>query len=72
MLFVTIEMYHAPFYGWMHDLSAPDPLGILNAYLVLIKWNVPSILSFGQYWDYYQSLWALQCGLQQKLKSSSC
>ena len=27
--FVTIEMYHAPFYGWIHDLSAPDPLGIL-------------------------------------------
>ena len=29
VLFVTIEMYHAPFYGWIHDLSAPDPLGIL-------------------------------------------
>ena len=30
VLFVTIEMYHAPFYGWIHDLSAPDPLGILT------------------------------------------
>ena len=25
VLFVTIEMRHAPFYGWIHDLSAPDP-----------------------------------------------
>ena len=25
VLFVTIEMRHAPFFGWIHDLSAPDP-----------------------------------------------
>jgi YidC/Oxa1 family membrane protein insertase len=45
VLFVTIEMYHAPFYGWIHDLSAPDPLGILTVF-GLIKWNVPTLLSF--------------------------
>ena len=44
VLFCTIEMYHAPFYGWIHDLSAPDPLGILTLF-GLISWNVPSILS---------------------------
>ena len=44
VLFVTIEMYHAPFYGWIHDLSAPDPLGILTLF-GLIDWNVPEILS---------------------------
>ncbi len=44
VLFVTIEMYHAPFYGWIHDLSAPDPLGLLTLF-GLIKWNVPDILS---------------------------
>ena len=44
VLFVTIEMYHAPFYGWIHDLSAPDPLGILTVF-GLIPWNVPGILS---------------------------
>jgi len=44
VLFVTIEMYHAPFYGWIHDLSAPDPLGILTLF-GLISWNVPGILS---------------------------
>ena len=44
VLFVTIEMYHAPFYLWIHDLSAPDPLGILTVFGI-IKWNVPEILS---------------------------
>ena len=44
VLFVTIEMYHAPFYGWIHDLSAPDPLGILTLF-GLISWNVPPFLT---------------------------
>lgn len=44
VLFCTIEMYHAPFYGWIHDLSAPDPLGILTLFGI-IPWDVPSILS---------------------------
>ena len=44
VLFVTIEMYHAPFYGWIHDLSAPDPLGILTLF-GLIPWDIPSFLS---------------------------
>ncbi len=44
VLFVTIEMYHAPFYGWIQDLSAPDPLGILTVF-GLIQWDVPPILS---------------------------
>ncbi len=43
VLFVTIEMYHAPFYLWIKDLSAPDPLGILTLF-GLIKWNVPDLL----------------------------
>ena len=44
VLFVTIEMYHAPFYGWIHDLSAPDPLGLMTLFGI-IQWNVPPILS---------------------------
>ena len=44
VLFVTIEMYHAPFYGWIHDLSAPDPIGLMTLF-GLVKWNVPDILS---------------------------
>ena len=44
VLFCTIEMYHAPFYGWIHDLSAPDPLGILTLFGI-ISWDVPVFLS---------------------------
>ena len=44
VLFVTIEMYHAPFYGWIHDLSAPDPLGLMTIF-GLVPWDVPPILS---------------------------
>jgi YidC/Oxa1 family membrane protein insertase len=35
VLFVTIEMRHAPFYGWIHDLSAGDPTNIFNLFGVL-------------------------------------
>ncbi len=44
VLFNTIEMYQAPFYGWIIDLSAPDPLGILTIF-GLLAWEVPSQLS---------------------------
>jgi YidC/Oxa1 family membrane protein insertase len=32
VLFVTIEMRHAPFFGWIHDLSAPDPSNVFNLF----------------------------------------
>ncbi len=35
VLFVTIEMRHAPFYGWIEDLSAPDPAVIWNLFGLL-------------------------------------
>jgi YidC/Oxa1 family membrane protein insertase len=35
VLFVTIEMRHAPFYGWIKDLSAPDPTHIFNLFGLL-------------------------------------
>ena len=38
VLYVTIEMRHAPFVGWLHDLSAPDPTTLLNLF-GLIPWN---------------------------------
>jgi YidC/Oxa1 family membrane protein insertase len=38
MLFVTIEMRHAPFFGWLHDLSAPDHTTIWNLF-GLIPWD---------------------------------
>ena len=38
VLFVTIEMRHAPFFGWIKDLSAPDPTTIFNLF-GLIPWD---------------------------------
>ena len=35
VLYVTIEMRHAPFYGWIHDLSAPDPTTFVNLFGLL-------------------------------------
>jgi YidC/Oxa1 family membrane protein insertase len=62
VLFVTIEMRHAPFYGWIHDLSAPDPTSFANLF-GLIPFTPPHILMIG--------VWPLIMGLtmflQQKL-----
>jgi YidC/Oxa1 family membrane protein insertase len=35
VLLVSIEMRHAPFYGWIHDLSAPDPSNVFNLFGLL-------------------------------------
>ncbi|MGE4219027.1 MAG: membrane protein insertase YidC [Alphaproteobacteria bacterium] len=43
VIFVTIEMRHAAFYGWIKDLSAPDPLGLLTLF-GLVPWDVPTSL----------------------------
>jgi YidC/Oxa1 family membrane protein insertase len=62
VLFVTIEMRHAPFFGWIHDLSAPDPTSFVNLF-GLIPFAPPHILMIGA--------WPLIMGvtmfLQQKL-----
>jgi len=42
-LFVTIEMRQAPFYGWVHDLSAPDPTTVLNLF-GLLPFHPPAML----------------------------
>lgn len=46
VLFVSIEMRQAPFYGWIHDLSAPDPTTVFNLF-GLIPWDPPSFLMIG-------------------------
>ena len=62
VLFVTIEMRHAPFYGWIKDLSAPDPTTIFNLF-GLIPWQPPELMMIG--------VWPLIMGatmwFQQKL-----
>ena len=40
VIFVTIELRHAPFFGWLTDLSAPDPSSIFNLFGVL-PWDAP-------------------------------
>jgi YidC/Oxa1 family membrane protein insertase len=42
VLYTTIEMRHAPFYGWIHDLSAPDPTNLFTLF-GLIPWD-PSVM----------------------------
>ncbi len=46
VLFVTIEMRHMPFYGWIKDLSAKDPTSLFNLF-GLIPWDPPSFLIIG-------------------------
>ena len=62
VIYITIEMRHAPFFGWIHDLSAPDPTTLFNLF-GLIAWTPPSYLMLGA--------WPLIMGLtmwgQQKL-----
>ncbi len=43
VLYTTIEMRHAPFYGWIHDLSAPDPTNIFTLF-GLVSWHPEAIL----------------------------
>jgi YidC/Oxa1 family membrane protein insertase len=43
VLYVTIEMRHAPFFGWIQDLAAPDPTSILNVF-GLLPFAVPASL----------------------------
>jgi len=46
VLFVSIEMRHAPFFGWIQDLSAPDPTTVFNLF-GLIPWSPPAFLMIG-------------------------
>ena len=46
VLFVTIDMRHQPFFGWIQDLSAPDPTSLFNLF-GLLPYDVPSFLLIG-------------------------
>jgi YidC/Oxa1 family membrane protein insertase len=43
VLYVTIEMRQAEFFGWIHDLSAPDPTNFINLF-GLLPWGVPAFM----------------------------
>ncbi|WFU09363.1 membrane protein insertase YidC [Rhizobium sp. CB3090] len=46
VIYITIEMRHAPFFGWIQDLSAPDPTSIVNLF-GLLPFAAPAILHLG-------------------------
>jgi len=46
VLFVTIEMRHAPFFGWVSDLSVPDPTNLFTLF-GMVPWDAPSFLHLG-------------------------
>ncbi len=62
MLFISLEMRHQPFFGWIKDLSDKDPTSIFNLF-GLIPWDPPSFLIIG--------IWPILMGasmwVQQKL-----
>ena len=59
VLFVTIEMRHAPFFGWIKDLSAPDPTSLVNLF-GLLPFDSPEFLAIG--------VWPLIMGLTMLLQ----
>jgi len=48
VIFITIEMRHAPFFGWIRDLSAPDPTNVFTLF-GLIPWNPTALPVFGHF-----------------------
>jgi len=60
VLFVTIEMRHAPFFGWIHDLSAPDPTNIFNLF-GLIPFDPTTVPVIGHF--LHLGAWAIIMGI---------
>jgi YidC/Oxa1 family membrane protein insertase len=46
VILTSIELRHAPFFGWIHDLSAPDPTSLFTLF-GLIPWSPPHLLMLG-------------------------
>jgi len=62
MLYVTLEMRHQPFFGWIKDLSDRDPTSIFNLF-GLIPWDPPTFLMIGA----WPILMGISMWIQQKL-----
>jgi YidC/Oxa1 family membrane protein insertase len=65
VIFVTIELRHAPFVGWIDDLSAPDPTSILNLF-GLMPWGTPGPESF--FFIFSLGIWPLMLGISMWLQ----
>jgi YidC/Oxa1 family membrane protein insertase len=68
---VTIEMRHAPFFGWIHDLSAPDPTTFLNLF-GLIPWDPSMTPLIGAFLGgfLHVGVWPVAYGLSMWLTQS--
>ncbi|NKC29691.1 membrane protein insertase YidC [Falsiroseomonas selenitidurans] len=62
VLFVTIEMRHAPFFGWIQDLSAPDPTNLFNLFGIL-PYDPMQLSSF-----LHMPAWAIAMGITMFLQ----
>jgi YidC/Oxa1 family membrane protein insertase len=71
VLFVTIEMRHAPFFGWIHDLAAPDPTNLFNLF-GLLPFDPTVLPVFGPF--LHMGIWPIIMGItmwvQMKLNPS--
>ena len=62
VLYISLELRQAPFYGWIHDLSAPDPSSVFTLF-GLINWPIPQALNIGV----WPVLMGLTMWLQQRM-----
>jgi len=62
MLYVTLEMRHQPFFGWIKDLSDRDPTSVFNLFGIL-PWDPPTFLMIGA----WPILMGISMFIQQKL-----
>jgi YidC/Oxa1 family membrane protein insertase len=60
VIFITIEMRHAPFFGWIRDLSAPDPTNVFTLF-GLIPWDPTVLPAFGHF--LHLGIWPLVMGV---------
>src|ERR1700728_4146324 len=60
VLFITLEMRHAPFYGWIRDLSAPDPTNVFTLF-GLIAWDPTALPLLGGF--LHLGIWAVIMGI---------
>jgi YidC/Oxa1 family membrane protein insertase len=65
VIFITIEMRHAPFYGWIRDLSAPDPTNLFTLF-GLIPWDPTVLPMFGHF--LHLGIWPLIMGFSMFLQ----
>ena len=64
VLFISIQMRHAPFYGWIEDLSAVDPTSIINLFglLPFSTAGIPDFLNLG--------VWPILMGISMYVQMS--